>query len=344
MTDFKRIELGQYPTPIQPLDVRSAVSPHATAVDNLWIKRDDLTAPEYGGNKVRKLEYLLADARAAGKSRLVTIGAAGSHQVVATTHYGRREGFEVEAVLVPQPFSEHGVDNLRAALAGGLIVTPSSSWAAAPAHLAMRLAHSGTYHVPLGGSSALASYGFALAAEELSRQVASGAMPEPDVLVVAMGSGGTAAGLAAGLERARMRTRVLAVAISPPARVLGAMTRRLTRKTAELMGEPRRVAAHAVDRVEVESGFLGRGYGYSTPAGEEATRIAERLGLHLDVTYTSKALACALAKASKHPKETVLFWHTLSAAPLAPLLRDAPPELPSELAALFKEGAPRLSG
>ena len=179
------IALGAYPTPIEHLEGLG-----------LWVKRDDTVGALYGGNKVRKLERLLGAARASGKSRILTVGAAGSHQVVATALYGRREGFDVEAVLVPQPPSEHGRRNLRVALAQGLEPVVATSWPAAPA-LALALVRGDTYFVPLGGSNALGSLGFVDAANELAGQVSSGAMPEPDVVVVAMGSGGTAAGLAA---------------------------------------------------------------------------------------------------------------------------------------------------
>ncbi len=317
------IRIGAYPTPIQ----------HFGAA-GLWIKRDDRVSDLYGGNKVRKLEHLLGGARAAGKTRLLTLGAAGSHQVVATALYGKREGFTVEAVLVPQPSSEHARQNLRAALAQGLRATVASSWPAAPAVVASRLGRD-AYFVPLGGSNALGSLGFVEAAKELAVQVAEGAMPEPDVVVVAMGSGGTAAGLAVGLELAGMRTRVVGVAISQPVAVLGAMARRVAAKTAELVGLSRGARGRAIARIEVDKRWLGRGYGHSTREGEAAAREAERAGVTLDVTYTAKAFACALDLA-RAKERVVLYWHTLSSAPMEPLLVGAPEALPSHLAALFR--------
>src|SRR5215472_6673366 len=98
--------LGSYPTPLEPLEALSRPG------CSLWIKRDDLTNPLYGGNKVRKLERLLADAKQRGAQRILTVGAVGSHHVLATAVFGRRAGFEVEAVLVPQPRTAHAVDDL----------------------------------------------------------------------------------------------------------------------------------------------------------------------------------------------------------------------------------------
>src|SRR5271165_3541870 len=95
---------GRYPTPVGRL------SPLSTDRSELWVKRDDLTNPEYGGNKVRKLERLLARALERGARRIVTVGAAGSHHVLATAIFGRRVGLEVEAVLVPQPGTGHAAE------------------------------------------------------------------------------------------------------------------------------------------------------------------------------------------------------------------------------------------
>lgn len=301
--------LGRYPTPV------------ARAEGNLWIKRDDQVAPLYGGNKVRKLERLLADARSSGKTRLVTLGAAGSHQVVATAIYGAREGFEVEAVVVPQPASDHARANLRVAIAHGLRPIVAASWESAPA-----LLRRDAYLIPLGGSNALGSLGFVDAAKELAAQVAEGAMPEPDVIVVALGSGGTAAGLAVGLEAAGMKTRVIGVAISSPLRLVEELARRMVRKTAVLAGVD---AARAGARLAIDRRWLGRGYGYSTRDGDRAMAEGSRLGLALDATYTAKAFACALEEA--RTGKVVLYWHTLSSV----VLPEAPP-LPAELERLFR--------
>lgn len=317
------LALGTYPTPLEHLEDLG-----------LWVKRDDQVGALYGGNKVRKLERLLGAARASGKSRILTIGAAGSHQVVATALYGRREGFDVEAVLVPQPPSEHGRRNLRVALAQGLEPVVATSWPAAPA-LARALVRGDTYFVPLGGSNALGSLGFVDAANELAGQVSSGAMPEPDVVVVAMGSGGTAAGLAVGFEASGMRTRVVGVAISQPVPVLAAMARRVAKKTAERAGLSGAQAARAVKRIEVDRRWVGRGYGWPLPEGQAAIDDAARAGVVLDPTYTAKAFACALSLARARQVGRILYWHTLSTAPLEPLLMDAR-ELPPELERLFR--------
>lgn len=325
-----RILLGDYPTAVDRIGALS--TPRST----LWVKRDDLSSPLYGGNKVRKLELLLGAARAAGRSRILTIGAVGSHQVVATAVYGKRHGFAVEAILVAQPSSAHARLNLRVALAHGLVATVAPAWALAPPLLAMRWERD-AYFIRLGGSSALGSIGFVDAARELAVQVEAGELAEPDVVFVAMGSGGTAAGLAVGFEQAGLRTRVIGVAISPPAPLLAHLARRLAVKTAALAGLPPAAGVRAARRIEVDGRWIGRGYGHPTAEAGAAMAEASAAGLTLDATYTAKGFAAALAHVREGESTNVLFWHTLSTAPLAPLLGDAGAEpMPPRLERLFR--------
>jgi D-cysteine desulfhydrase len=320
-----RIALGTYPTPVERHEA------------GLWVKRDDRTSDLYGGNKVRKLELLLGAAREAGKTRILTLGAVGSHQVVATAVYAEREGFEADAVLVAQPTSPHAELNLRVALAHGLRATACPAWSLAPAYVASRWGRD-AYFVPLGGSNALGSLGFVEAAHELAAQVRAGELPEPDVVVVAMGSGGTAAGLAVGFEQAGLKTRVLGVAVAPPTPVLRHLARRLAQKTAAAAGSSIAIGVRAAKRIDVDGGFIGRGYGHPTEEGSAAMETARRGGLILDATYTAKAFACALARA-KCGGEEVLYWHTLSTASLHALLPEGEALLlPRALAALLKPG------
>lgn len=327
--------LGTYPTPVEPVAALSLPG------SELWVKRDDLTHPVYGGNKVRKLEGLLDEARAsvAGRrphgppARLVTVGSAGSHHVLATAYFGRRAGFEVEAVLVAQPRTPHVIEVLRASLGQGLHALPVRSWASVPGVVLARMA-AGAHYVPLGGSNAAGTMEYVEAGRELAAQVQSGALPEPDVCVVAMGSGGTAAGLAVGFAAAGLRTRVVGVCISPPAWALRASAHHLARVCAA-----RTSAAHV--QLSADDRFLGGGYGVVTPEGDAATALAlDHAGLTLDPTYTAKAFACALGLVRARVAATVLYWHTLSSAPLAPLLAGphapAEEELPRELQALVR--------
>jgi D-cysteine desulfhydrase len=321
--------LGHYPTPVEPVPALSA--PGCA----LWVKRDDLTHDVYGGNKVRKLEHLLEDARARGARRLVTVGAAGSHHVLATTYFGKRAGFEVEAVLVPQPRNAHVLEVLRADLAQGLHAFPVGSWGAAPWAIVRRIAH-GARFITVGGSSAVGSLGYLDAGRELAAQVRAGLLPEPDVCVVALGSGGTAGGLAAGFAAEGLRTRVVGVCVSTPPWVLRLAAGHLARACA-------RKAGVRTVRLTMDTRFLGAGYGHRTLEGDLATDLARaHAGLVLDPTYTAKTFACALWFVRARQARSVLYWHTLSSAPMSPLLAGAPTEdeFPPDLRALVNSLKP----
>jgi D-cysteine desulfhydrase len=320
-----------FPAPMIP---STALLVHPTAVQcveglsragsELWIKRDDRTHDVYGGNKVRKLEPILEDLRQRGAKRIVTVGAAGSHHVLATAYFGGQAGLEVEAVLAPQPRTAHVVDLLRAALGQGLKAVPVGSWGAVPLAVARRVA-TGARFVQIGGSSVVGSMGYVAAARELATQVRAGELPEPDVLIVALGSGGTAAGLAAGLEAEGLATQVVGVCISVPPRALRNVSLTLARACARRAGL--QATSGALARLSMDVRFLGRGYGLPAPGSDDAIRDArEHAGLVLDPTYTAKAFACALWHVRARRARHVLYWHTLSSAPMAPLLEGAPEE------------------
>jgi 1-aminocyclopropane-1-carboxylate deaminase/D-cysteine desulfhydrase-like pyridoxal-dependent ACC family enzyme len=306
------LAIGTYPTPVQRLD---ALSSGATSV---WVKRDDLTDARYGGNKVRKLEYLLARAQAKRAQRVVTVGAVGSHHVLATAVHATRLGLGVEAVVVPQPRTEHVLEDLRADLALGVTLYPARWWAMVPILVAWRVL-AGSHYVPVGGSSADGAMGYVDAARELATQVRAGEMPEPDVIMVTLGSGGTAAGIVAGLAAERMKTRVVAVCVTDPRWLVRFMARRLARACLRRVGAPA-----GLERLEIDERWLGDGYGHATPAGEAAMAKGASLGLVLDPTYTAKTFAAVVDRAGRGDGETILYWHTLSSAPIDPLLRGAP--------------------
>ncbi|MES2642453.1 MAG: pyridoxal-phosphate dependent enzyme [Myxococcota bacterium] len=311
------LRFGTYPTPVEPLPSLSNAS------TGLWIKHDDRTSTLYGGNKVRKLEHILAQAKARGAERLVTMGAVGSHHVLATAIYGRQFGFEVEAVLVPQPRTDHAVANVRAGLAQGLRVFPVSTYAGVPPRVVSRLLVPGAFLVPPGGSSLAGAMGYVEAAHELASQVRSGQLPEPDLVVVAAGSGGTAAGLAAGLALEGLRSRVVGVSVTPPTALLGAYTRMLALRCLRAAGAP---DEDVPARLSLEGGYLGAGYGHPTQEGADATERAAAVGIELDATYTAKAFAAALDLVGAARVATILYWHTLSTASMEPLLQGAPQE------------------
>lgn len=330
-----RLTLGEYPTPV----TRAAALDGARGT--LTIKNDGLTSKRYGGNKVRKLEYLLAEAERRGARRVVTVGALGSHHVLATTVFARARGLRVAAVLCPQPWTAHAEETLATGLALGLEVKTAPSMTAVPLVVPTLLCP-GDFFVPAGGSSALGALGYVDAMRELDEQIRAGELAEPDVIVAALGSGGTVAGLLVGAARYRPGVRVLGVDVAVSRPVSAAMVAALALGAARRRGSTGGARA-LLGRLSLTGDELGRGYGWRTSDGDAATLVAERVGLRLDPTYTAKTFAKCLklvgspgfAPAGGQPSRDrplrVLYWHTLSATALAPLRGDAPATVPERL-------------
>jgi D-cysteine desulfhydrase len=319
------VALAGPPTPVHRLECPDH--------PDLWVKRDDLSAPSYGGNKVRKLEFLIGDALARGARRLITVGAAGSHHALATALYGREHGIPVSLVLFPQPLTRHVRDVLLTDLSLGAELRWSPRMEAVPvAALLARIAHrrDAPYLIPGGGSSEVGALGYVSAALELEDQVRRGEVPEPDTIHVAAGTLGTAAGLAVGLSLGGLATRVHAIRIASPLVTNQRALRRL------ITGVCRILERHGVSvpdareigsRVELTHDAIGVGYGHSTAAGAAAIKTLAESGLVFDDTYTAKAVASLLTRIPG-ARGVHLYWHTLSAVepalPSGASIRDLP--------------------
>lgn len=308
------------PTPLCRLD------PLSSASVEVWLKDDGLIHPLYGGNKVRKLGALLATARARGARRILTFGPAGSHHVLATALFARDAGLECAALLLPQPESPHAVETLRAGLGAGLSAFPARSLGGLRAfRSAFR---SGDVLIPPGGANADGAAAYARALRELLDQFAERGLPPPDCVVLALGTGGTAAGLLAGVALNRVETEIHAVSVvrNPAARFT--VTELAARVLSRHGQRPHR--ARLREKLHVEQRKLGPGYGHPTGEGGAALERAAELGVVLDATYTAKAFARVLemVRTLQGTPRTrplrIVYWHTLSAAPLAPLLAAAP--------------------
>jgi D-cysteine desulfhydrase len=341
LSALARVELATLPTPVH------ALPRIAQRIDaDVWVKRDDATGARYGGNKVRKLEFVLAEARRTGADSLITLGAVGSHHVFATALYGTELGFRVHAVLMPQPFHAEVDDQVRADFAVGAELYAAGSMREALLKVgqlvvAQRWKRKTPYVIPLGGSTVEGCLGYVNAGLELAQQVEAGDCPDPDAIYVACGSCGTAAGLAVGLAAAGMRTQLVAVRVADAWLSNRLHLSHLIQQSVERLRrcDPRfpDVAQAALHSISLRHDQLGAGYGMPTPEGEAAAHLA--LGdalLHLDATYTSKALAALLRDAATERRgQRLLFWNTLSSAPLAPFLAGAP-ETPEAFVRLMR--------
>jgi D-cysteine desulfhydrase len=314
-----RHALTALPTPVQPL-IRLG---RRRGLAALWIKRDDVCGPLYGGNKPRKLEWLLGAVRQRGRGGVITFGGIGTHHGLATAICARDAGLRTVLVLLPQPVTDHVRHCLLLDHAAGAELHLASSVAGVVAR-ALRLCAVARLQgrplaiIPAGGTSALGIIGYVDAACELAEQVRAGAMPEPDAIFVPLGSGGTVAGLALGCRLAGLRSRVVGVLVTdilPPSparlvRLARAALHRLQRASSEVPA----VTLNADDVVIVRD-YLGAGYGSPTDAGLAAQELLlEEEGIALETTYTAKCMAALLDLAARPPYhgQTVLFWNTYS--------------------------------
>lgn len=275
------------------------------APGRLWVKRDDLTPLAGGGNKVRKLEHLCAAALAAGADVLVTGGGAQSNHVRLTAAAGRRLGLDVVAVLSGEaPAAASGNLVIDALLDLTMIWTGRTRLAEVEAEIATvgeRLTASGRrpYVIPIGGADRVGSQGYVDAAAEILLQV-----PDVDLVVVPAGSGGTHAGLVAGMGD---HERVLGVNVGAFSDVAGRISR-LADQTAGFAGRP-----NPSGSVRVDERYSSAGYGAELDETRAAMRLAARTeGLILDPVYTGKALAALMAGLTERLIDTdtrIVFVH-----------------------------------
>ncbi|MGE0787845.1 MAG: pyridoxal-phosphate dependent enzyme [Sandaracinaceae bacterium] len=313
--------LGELPTRVEE------VAP------NVWVKRDDLSSPIYGGNKVRTLEALFGQAKALGKRRVVSTGAFGSNHALAAILHAPRVGLEGGAILFPQPASPAALENARAIASARPHLTAIPHWSFLPFAMAYaRGTDRSSYFMVPGGATPEGALAYVSAGVELARQVADGALARPREVVVGVGSTCTSAGLLVGMRLAayagigwREPPTLRAVRVTPwpvtsAFRIVG-LAHRAAAHLASLSGEPR----FAFDkrtlaaRLIVDGSQLGGGYGEPTDAGRRAIAWwREHAGFELDTTYSAKAAAAVDAR-----RGPVLFWSTKSTAPLPPDDADA---------------------
>lgn len=301
-----RARLGAFPTPVER--VPGAPGP-------LWIKRDDLSGRPLGGNKVRSLDFLLAGLGPG--SEVVTTGARGSTHALATAVYGRELGARVTVVRWPQEMNAEAYQVAAAIRGAASEVRDAGSTLGALALAWWLRVRRHARWVPPGGTSALGALGHVNAALELAEQVATGRLPRPARIVVPLGSGGTAAGLALGLAIAGVETTVRAVAVAP--RIVANRRRVLSvaARCARLIerGTGTKVPRPDPARIVVDRTQYGGAYGRATSAGKDAARwLLDATGIAIDGTYSAKAFAAAMATAaSERGSGPTLFWLTYDA-------------------------------
>jgi D-cysteine desulfhydrase family pyridoxal phosphate-dependent enzyme len=315
MKEPSRLCLAQLPTALELMNRLSGVLDGP----ELWIKRDDQTGLATGGNKTRKLEFLLADALSQGADVVLTEGAVQSNHCRQTAAAAARAGMDCVLVLRgAAPPHEQWTGNLllddllgaRFWWAGDADPLQALEAAAAAERTEGRI----PYVIPYGGSNALGAAAYALAFEELWAQIEEIWAWEPlhfDRILFASSSGGTQAGLVVGSKACGYRGQVLGISVDKTGGQLRETVSALLAPTAEQLGLN---LSFGSDDVQINDGYLGGGYAVLTSAEREAIRLLARTeGILLDPVYTAKAMAGLLdlvRRGEIGTGEKVLFWHT----------------------------------
>jgi len=320
---FPRLRLGHFPTPLEPMP---QLSRHLGGPD-LYIKRDDCTGLATGGNKTRKLEFLVADALRQGADTLVTQGAVQSNHVRQTIAAAARAGLSCKVLLekrVADPTEEyqHSGNVLLDHLLGGEIVAhlpAGSDMQQAMEDLAVDLRKAGRkpYVIPGGGSNPVGALGYVACAREILGQAYDAGL-RLDHVVHATGSTGTQAGLVVGLRASHSGIPVYGISVRAPKAAQEENVWGLAQATAEYAGLPVSLVTRA--DVVADSDYVGAGYGVPTDAMVEAVRLTAQLeGILLDPVYSGKGMAglIALVRAGRFKRgENVVFIHTGGSASL----------------------------
>ena len=315
-----RISLGTFPTPVQQL--------HRLGRENLWIKRDDMSCAVYGGNKIRKLELILAEAKKRNADHIITFGGIGSNHGLAAAIFCDKLGVRCTLLLFRQPLT-NGVEQnllLMNKFKAETIYKKSLWHTVVSYYILERLKHPAAYFVYAGGSNPEGTTGYVNAAFELKAQIKRGEMPEPEIIFCPLGSGGTLAGLALGLRLAGLRTELKGVRVTESH--LGPFQACTQQTVAKLMNRTYVFLKQRCGRLpiidtrapEILHGYLGDGYGMSSTAADNVTQLLKQSeGITLDATYTSKTFAAVIDYCQQREKTAgpVLYWHTYNSVDLS---------------------------
>lgn len=313
LTKVGRFNLSQWPTPLHPANRLGTI----LSLD-LWLKRDDLTDPGLGGNKVRKLEFLMADALAKGAKAVITSGGTQSNHARITAAVAARLGLECHLVLRGPDSGERrgnlALDELFGAKLHWRQVERVPELGPLAEELAVELTAQGekVYLIPVGGAAALGELGYVEFMSELHWQLAEVDRDPAKVrLVCAVGSRGTMAGLVAGKRILDSPIRLTGISVSRPTDFLLEQIPILANEATALLGYP---ADCSTNEFEIIEGYIGQAYAIPTLEGWQAIRLAGRSeGIVLDPVYTGKAMAGLIGSVQNGliaPGETVVFLHT----------------------------------
>jgi L-cysteate sulfo-lyase len=312
---YPRAKLAQLPTPLELMPRLTK----ALGGPKLWVKRDDCTGLATGGNKTRKLEFLLGEALAQGADTLITLGAVQSNHVRQTAAAAAKYGLKCEIVLekrlsqTTEAYERNGNILLDKMLGANLRTVPGGTAMMAAAEVVadeVRAKGGRPYVIPGGGSNPVGALGYVDSAQEILRQSGEAGFAV-DTVVVATGSTGTQAGLVVVFEAAQSGVDVLGISVRQPGPVQEEAVFKLVEPTAAFVG-----LKHPIERARVmaDGAYVGEGYGIPTAGMIEALDMAAKLeGLLLDPVYSGKAMAGLIDLARKgrwRADQNVVFIHT----------------------------------
>ena len=280
------VALGVAPTPVRPLELGFGAE--------TWLKDEsEFGSGGWGGNKVRKLEWIIPEAQRRGTSTLFTVGGIGTHWGLACAVYAAEHGLRTVLGLVDQPVDDHVREQLARLEASGARLYRFPSTARLKLAAPLILARHRPWYLPAGGSNAFGTLAYVDVALEIADQVASGDLPEPATIVVPVGSGGTVTGLTLGLRLAGLDTAVLGVVVNDMLPLDARAMTRLATKTSRLLAERGMADVPVLGEADFDlrPDWLGATYGDPTPASVREVERARGDGLELEPVYTGKALA-----------------------------------------------------
>jgi 1-aminocyclopropane-1-carboxylate deaminase/D-cysteine desulfhydrase-like pyridoxal-dependent ACC family enzyme len=315
------VSLGEFPTPIEHM----AELGTKIGTDHLYVKNEGLSGSLYGGNKIRKLEFLLADAIEKKAKEILTFGFAGSNHALATAVYANKMNLECINMLLEQPNAQYVRNNLQFSFACNAELHHFKN--EMPVYLStLKRLFKGLikygkfpYIIMPGGSSPLGTIGYVNAAFELKEQIEKGLLPEPDQVFVPLGSMGTVAGLMIGLKAAGLKIRVIPVRVVDNKYANKEKLMKLCKKTLALVRSCDSSFPEVKiidDEVDIMHDFFGKQYALFTDQGMAAVHLtAKTQGIKLDGTYTGKAMAAIIEHVKNHDTKNrvVLFWNTYNA-------------------------------
>lgn len=302
---YSRVHLGNFPTPVEPISFPT----NGTA----WIKRDDLSSSIYGGNKTRKLEFLLKD----NGRPVLTFGPLGSHHVYSTALHAKALNKKCGAILVPQKMTDHHQEIYEGikSLCDPLFIVgvkPLDFYTTLKSTIKTILSGNFRYDiVGPGGTSPLGTLGFVLGAIELAQQIERGELPMPKKVFVPLGTGGTAVGLAIGFAMCGLNIETVAVRVVPKLTLPAISLSHLMNQTLQLLKKALpSVPKKSAIQFHIENTFH-TGYAHPSKEAMEALAIGKDAGIPLETTYSAKAFAALLDELKLHPENgPVLFWQT----------------------------------